>query len=96
MAAPDAQHVYWCSKCGTLARVAPGETPAGRMRIAWLLPVGMGEAKKSESATSATSDLADIITGCCRRDPPDVVKALLKRVIDERLREIFGDTDATT
>lgn len=92
-ATPDAEHVFWCSRCGTVARVAPGETPAGRVRTTWLLPVEVGTTKKDESVTSATRELANILSLNCSVLEDELVD-ILKRVVDERLREIFGDIDA--
>lgn len=92
-ATPDAEHVFWCSKCGALARVSSEKTSCGRSRTTWLLPVESSGTAKNDLVNSATSDLASIIGVRCDF-AADEIAALLKRVVDERLREIFGDIDA--
>lgn len=94
VAAPDSCYVYWCDQCGTLARVAPGQGALGRTHTSWSLPMRNSTAKKEAAVNSATSDLAAIIGVHCDF-AADEIAALLKRVVDERLREILGGIDAS-
>ena len=88
MSTPDACHVYWCSQCGTIAKVQVDKTAFGRTRTSWLMPVG--EPKSEAASVSAIRVLASLIWDERQGYNEANIEDLLRQVVDERLVELVG------